>query len=646
MLSQRLITSLLFAVSLCVTGVTHGQQNDVADVFAHYVLDPSQRLRIANPDYVAFKEPTTLDSVLASSAWKSYSNRESFLPGQYKAIWYRFSVQATDAANQTWWLSLNWSMVNSAQLHIFNTTQKTWRSTRPVGTRYSLSDRYRDSLYFDFPLDLEDDAEHILYLSIESSNILSVPLFVSTDKQLTKHYTTEKFLIGALFGCLAIMFVYNLSLAALLTDRNYYYYCFFIASILLYQLSASGVGTYYLWDSSLFLKQKAFVLFGCLGFLGASVFIVKFLDLENFSKPVRIGARVTILVWIVLLFLSIPFTHASWLSHAINAISFWIFFAGLVLGSILSLRGNISAKIFMLSWSVLMIGTSCFMLAIFGKLRLTIFTQYSQMFGFVVEMALLSFALAYRINIHRLRRDAAQKNALVLAAQVSTEREQRLQAQKESLDMQTKLNQELEEQVKERTIQLESAMEKLENANIELTNLSNTDALSNTYNRRYFDTIFSTEYGRAHRSKQPLALILIDIDHFKSVNDSYGHSVGDRCIQVVAKSLSEEAKRPGDILARYGGEEFVLLLPAVNVEMAATIAEQCRQRVAQLEVETQDLSVHLTVSCGVAAWVPNQDADSQTLIDAADSALYEAKHLGRNRVVASPLTSDTSNVSS
>ncbi len=174
----------------------------------------------------------------------------------------------------------------------------------------------------------------------------------------------------------------------------------------------------------------------------------------------------------------------------------------------------------------------------------------------------------------------------------------------------------------------------LENAIVHerVQNLAATDALTGLFNRRYFDSAFARELARCDRSSSSLALLLADIDHFKGFNDTYGHAMGDLVLKKVAGVLSG-ALRKADVLARFGGEEFVILLPNVTARGALESAERLRQSVAAAGIHPGGPRKRVTVSIG-AALFPNDASDAESLLKTADEALYEAKHLGRNRVVA------------
>ena len=194
----------------------------------------------------------------------------------------------------------------------------------------------------------------------------------------------------------------------------------------------------------------------------------------------------------------------------------------------------------------------------------------------------------------------------------------------------TNANSELEQKVQQRTAELETL-------NQRLAQLSITDGLTGLANRRHFDEAFETEWQRALRQVTPLAVLMLDVDHFKRYNDHYGHVAGDDCLRAVAGILKAAVRRAGELPARYGGEEFVVLLPGATEANALAEAENIRSGLELLSLPhtTSDVAQVVTVSVGVALFQPQRGQNPYSLIQAADAALYEAKHGGRNRVVLS-----------
>jgi diguanylate cyclase (GGDEF)-like protein len=169
--------------------------------------------------------------------------------------------------------------------------------------------------------------------------------------------------------------------------------------------------------------------------------------------------------------------------------------------------------------------------------------------------------------------------------------------------------------------------------NSQLHEQSLVDPLTGIANRRRFEQVLDVEWNRALRSGWHISLVMLDIDHFKALNDRYGHLRGDECLTAVAQMLRRDLRRGGELLARYGGEEFVAVLPNVDAEGAMLTAEAMRARVQQLGLENYGSPLgRLTISIGVCSVVPGPTLTRGGLVDAADCALYRAKAAGRNRV--------------
>jgi diguanylate cyclase (GGDEF)-like protein len=201
------------------------------------------------------------------------------------------------------------------------------------------------------------------------------------------------------------------------------------------------------------------------------------------------------------------------------------------------------------------------------------------------------------------------------------------------LDEQAELRRQLEHEVDERTEQLKNALSKLSEAHIILKDLTTIDAVTRIRNRQYFDQVYEQEWRRAVRQKIPISLLMVDIDHFKQVNDEYGHLAGDESLSVVARCIDRLFNRPSDVVARYGGEEFVVILPYVKDDNALQMAEQVRQYVEKLPISADGHQIYVTISIGYVTEIPTTEMSSRDLIAKADKALYSAKAQGRNRVV-------------
>ncbi len=194
----------------------------------------------------------------------------------------------------------------------------------------------------------------------------------------------------------------------------------------------------------------------------------------------------------------------------------------------------------------------------------------------------------------------------------------------------------LEDSIQSRTLELQVALTELAEKNRALEQQNTLDALSGVRNRAYFDKKIQAEMKRSRREQRPLALVMLDIDHFKQINDQHGHLAGDAVIRGVAQRIQSLLKRSSDHVCRYGGEEFALILPNTDAEGVVALAEQIRQSIAETPFDTEIGALSVQISAGCYAAVAESAMVSSHYIQAADAALYRAKHAGRNQVQLTP----------
>ena len=173
----------------------------------------------------------------------------------------------------------------------------------------------------------------------------------------------------------------------------------------------------------------------------------------------------------------------------------------------------------------------------------------------------------------------------------------------------------------------------LEEKSKDFEKLSRIDGLTDLYNRRYFDEVFSFEWSRSVRQQTSISIIIFDIDDFKRINDQYGHLAGDQFLKATAVAIKNTFKRETDITARYGGDEFIALIPNKPLENVRMMAERVQSKMSALHLEYEGQILQATISAGAAICVPDRDDKSQSLISRADKALYHSKTIIRNNVI-------------
>lgn len=237
---------------------------------------------------------------------------------------------------------------------------------------------------------------------------------------------------------------------------------------------------------------------------------------------------------------------------------------------------------------------------------------------------LITLILSRQYRYQLAVKHEAQQQALDSA--IASER-----SQEALLKLQTQSQEELEERVQARTLELNIALQELGEANRELEQKNTLDELTGLFNRRFYDQKIVAEYRRSKRNLTPLSLVLIDVDHFKAVNDTYGHLAGDQCLVWLSHLIQKSLKRSTDMAFRYGGEEFCLILPDTDSQGAITLAEVLRKAVAKQGFNYKEVHIKLTISNGIYTYQQQDGVTPEQIFAAADKALYQAKGDGRNQ---------------
>ncbi|SNC61474.1 7TMR-DISM extracellular 2 [Marinobacter sp. es.048] len=407
-------------------------------------------------------------------------------------------------------------------------------------------------------------------------------------------------------GIIVAMALYNLFLFVIVRHSTYIWYVLTVVFTGLVQLNFNGLLFQWLWPDAPGINRYFTIPVICFALFSAIIFAIRFLNIRSYSlRSYRFLQWVLTAIFACFLFgLFGSYQTGIVLVSGIAAV---VTPAAWFIGFLVWRRGQVLGGFYVLAWTPLLIGHLILAVSKLGMMPRSFLTEFMPQIGVALEVVLLSFALAYRINLERRKRHEAQEQALAIQQQANVTLEMRVQ---------------------ERT-------DELERANEQLRAISLTDGLTHVANRRRFDEKLNEEWKRAQRHAHPLSLLMLDIDHFKRVNDELGHLVGDDCLTEVAALCAAEVQRSGDLLARYGGEEFSILLPATPQDGAARLAERVRQAVARSPVHSSEgvAPVSLTISLGVACVVPDPDTEPQELIRQADEALYSAKESGRNRVM-------------
>lgn len=471
-----------------------------------------------------------------------------------------------------------------------------------MGDRLPYAERPLDSPNFVFPVEWQPGQNLTLYLEVHSAGAMQVPLVMWQQEAYFEHQMRLETVQGVYWGGMLIIFLYNGLLFITLRDSTYFWYVGSVLFMALMFTTLNGQAYRYLWPNAIQWNNVALLFMICLACIFAGQFSKQFLQLKKVMP--RMNKVVTGIIG-----LCIGVAAISWwgpyhiLVQVVVAITIVLAAMAFTIGVYQVYLGDRSARWYLLAWSVFLLGVIVITLNKTGLMPANFLTNNAAQIGSVLEVVLLSFALADRINREKILRFAAQQALLQ-----TTE----------------KMKEDLEERVQARTHELETLNQKLER-------LSETDQLTGLKNRRHLELKIEEEFNRCARYNHVISVLMIDVDHFKSVNDKYGHAAGDECLRTIASHLIGGVRLPPDVAARFGGEEFCLLLPETSNKGAVAVAERIRQSIHGSVISSDRSMFSVSISIGVYTQIGGEYNGEQALKN-ADAALYQAKDAGRNRV--------------
>ncbi len=520
--------------------------------------------------------------------------------------WLRLDLESQPGGAHDWLLEVAFPTLDSVEYF------------GPGGEHLSAGDRLPFAMRplahrnFVFPVRLGEASTGSIWLRIESEGTVTVPLYLWQAEAFRRESQSAYVALSVYFGMLVALALYNLLLWFSLRDRNYLTYVLFVAGMAVGQLSLNGLGNEFLWPAWPAWGHLAFVIgFAAAGLFGA-LFTRGFLETRR-NLPRLDGAVIGLAAMFALsivMALVAPYRLAAILT-SLTGVTFSV--VAVLAGLRCWRAGQPGASTFLLAWTVLLIGVAVVGLRNMALLPTNFFSFYALQIGSALEMLLLSFALADRINGLRREKDLAQNEALAVKQQLTTAL-QRSQAG-------------LERRVAERTEELEVANARLRENERQLQALAHTDALTGLANRLLFDARLQQSMQHARRNHGRIALLLVDLDHFKAINDSYGHAIGDEVLRAAAERFRSTV-REVDTVARLGGDEFAIVLTGLG---SGADAEHMAQKIVTNLGEPMrvlGMPLEVGVSVGVALFASG-DLSPAELLRRADQAMYAAKDGGR-----------------
>ncbi len=552
---------------------------------AEYLEDPSNSLIIeqllAQPD----KHP-----------WRPVKGTSWSFGLSDSTYWLHFDLIAKGNRSHHHFLEVHYPLLDELDLYV--TRNGHVLESKHAGDSLPFKDRPLDFRNFLFKPALPPGEKVSIYLRAKSEGAMLLPLILWHEGEFYQHEQKELLTHGIYFGILLVFAVYNLMLFFFNRERAFLYYTFYIISFGLFHASLFGLGYQYIWPNSPQFQYYSVPLFMFVALFMALRFAHHFLQLPQ-TCPTGVYLLRLLTLLPLLLLAALPFVAYSTIIHVGLPVILASAAVLIIISAIVWFRTRGQAGYFFFAWFIFLLAVIASTSDKLGWSGLGMVADRMLQLGLALQVIILSLALARRMQL---------------------ERDTRIEAQQQTQE-------ELSEQVKERT-------EELEEANRRLDAMSRTDGLTGLKNRRLFDEELEKQFRDARRNHTQLSLAMLDIDHFKRLNDKHGHLVGDDFLRLISAVIAAEVKRPMDTACRYGGEEFGIILPDTPREGVAAIAECIRSGVEAIRHKVGDEHVPVTISIGTSTLTPSQEDKPADIIVLADKALYQAKSEGRNRVVS------------
>ncbi|NMP30737.1 diguanylate cyclase [Thalassotalea sp. M1531] len=539
--------------------------------------------------------------------------------------------------------------VNWYKLAIYNVNSAPLSNHLVLGNRFEVGEAelYVESVRYNIApisfslLNTNDWSGHLitaansqvnLYLKVISDTEERLPLNIyESTTFLTKHSDKQFYFALTIGGVLFVGFVFALLFIAVHDKSLIYLAGYFVCRAAMLSVLL-GSHLFYLMPDTPELRGFEFpwlVAISSIFYLFFTSRLFSLVDvLPKAEKVLKLGAVLIAAYAPLSLFLPVDLN---------------IFISGMIMMAVMALlavvgiklhsQGQRLAFLFFIAMAIQLTFTIVILIGAYLEVPLLSDRESLHIASFTLNTLLIVFIIARQYFYLLQDKQHAQREALTNAMATKKANEKLLQVQADSQE-------DLENRVQERTLELNIALNELEELNRELEQKNTIDELTGLYNRRFYEQRILAEYRRSKRNLTSLSIVVIDIDFFKKVNDNYGHLAGDQCLSWLSQHIKQSLKRSTDVGCRYGGEEFCLILPDTEQEGAIALAEDLRKAVEAFDFIYQEQHISLTISCGIATYTQQDNIEPEHIFCAADKALYQAKRSGRNQVQYQNITQD------
>lgn len=525
--------------------------------------------------------------------------------------WFRFDIRGKADVVTSSWIQIAYPILDDVTVTILDENGQLLDHI-VTGDAYPFNTRALAHEDFLISLEKVTDGLATVLIRVSTESSMEVPVTVLENTTLLEKSQVSSWIQGAFFGAVLMLGLYHILIFMASGDRGFLYFAGLTTMMGLIQATLWGSTYHYLWPGLPSWNEHSLsVLINLSNFFGI-LYVSTVVQIRQRSLLVGRIFDVMAIVSLALVLCSIFLSHQTMIQITLIAALVTFTMGALIVFLRMADRYPPAYAVFTAS-VVYTLGSVAYILGKLGALPNSLLLENALVIGQIVQAVLFGFALSLRINVERkLREEAQHESEIAQDMLLETERAQ---------------NQRLDREVRSRTKQLQEA-------NSRLQQMSSTDALTGLYNRRQFDESLDRQFELARRQGTELSVLVIDLDHFKQLNDTYGHAAGDDVLREVSARLKKTLKRPTDRAFRYGGEEFVVLLADSGSSAARIVAKEIWSAIRGETMTVGNHTLKVTVSIGIATATPGADGEAGALFKLADRQLYRAKGEGRDRICA------------
>ena len=526
--------------------------------------------------------------------WSEFNQAQIKLGFDNRVQWFRFELSNPSTQVETKYLELDAPLLDNIVLYQLIDGQV--KSVQHLGDNQVFSLRPVLHGSFIVPIIWGIDETLEIYIATQTSGSTQLPINLWQKEYFQEKQNQQQLLTGSYIGLIFAAILVCLIAYIARRQKASLLHAGFMFSLLMIILTLNGFAFQYIWPNHPVLQQHAFYIFACIAIIFSALLARD--TLKHFYQDHKLMAWFkSIAVFALLLTPATIYLSYQTALYLVIVISIIICACHLYAGVMTWKHGLHQHQEFNYGLGILLISLVLITVNNFSRLELPISNLYLLQFSLLAHIIFLA--------ISAVRSSTMGRNGLTT--------EQDMLASDQMMELQF-------------------ALRELEETNQQLEKLNTLDSLSGIFNRRHFDKRLQAELRRGRRELSTLSLILFDIDHFKKVNDTYGHTTGDEVIRSISLTASQQLNRATDEIFRYGGEEFAVLLPNTDLAGAKILAEKIRSAIENLNITLNEQTLSCKISLGVASHNSKEPIEPGFFIEMADSALYKAKQSGRNQV--------------